>query len=448
MPKLVLANPQSRAMVARPEDIPVESRPIYEVIGTRMLWSLGSEDIAVIAAEVDKEFVAYVTATLGLPDGDPTVFSLQDHRSPSWYPEENPELLDELRARVTADGAWTLDCYIRDRDMAHWEQRLGLAAAPTPYAQDLAALVNSKVVFRALALAAGVPVPEGLVVDPGRELIDAVTALLPRTGSVIVKQDHNAGGDGNVLLTTDPSVRGIGVFRTLLVDDVSRAAVAAQIATLGMAEFPTLHPGTAAARLVVEVYQPNALTLSSELYIPAGRAPVLLNYGDMRMEPVWSGYVFPPQDLAGTLHARLCADSQQIAILAQRMGYQGLMNIDAIVDSAGRLTFTEFNGRTGGATNIDIIARRLLGPNFLDEYVIMTRNGLPGPRTAELVRRLERAGLAFDRDARCGVIVANVDARGLFEYMAIGRDRAQAQEIEHALEALLSTMSGSSEGEG
>ncbi|GAA2577094.1 hypothetical protein GCM10010399_03470 [Dactylosporangium fulvum] len=448
MPKLVLANPQSRAMVARPEDIPVESRPIYEVIGTRMLWSLDSDDIAVIPAEIDKDFLAYLTAILDLPDGGPTVLSLRDYRSPSWYPDENPELVDELRARITAGGDWTLDCYIRDRDVAHWEQRLGLAVTPTPYAQDLAALMNSKVVFRALALAAGVPVPEGLVVDPGRELIDAVTALLPKTGSVIVKQDHNAGGDGNVLVTTDPSVPGIGVFRTLRLDEPSRAAVTAGIATLGLAEFPTLHPGTAAARLIVEVYQPDALTLSSELYIPADRAPVLLNYGDMRMEPVWNGYVFPPQDLAGTLHARLCADSQQIAVLAQHMGYQGLMNIDAIVDSSGRLSFTEFNGRAGGATNIDVIARRLLGPTYLDEYVIMTRNGLPAPRVAELVEHLGRTGLAFDRGTRSGVIVANVDARGTIEYLAIGRDRAQAQEFEHGLEALLETVARPGEGEG
>ncbi|WP_406232107.1 hypothetical protein [Nocardia sp. NBC_01009] len=48
-----------------------------------------------------------------------------------------------------------MSCYVRDRDVAHWEHRLGLATGSTAYAQDLATMLNSKAVFRALAVATG-----------------------------------------------------------------------------------------------------------------------------------------------------------------------------------------------------------------------------------------------------------------------------------------------------
>ncbi|MGO4419851.1 peptide ligase PGM1-related protein [Streptomyces sp. MCAF7] len=441
MPKILFANPNSRAMVARPEDIPSDVRPFYDVIGERLLWTLESGDIAVVPGPVNKDFLDYLAATLGLLPEEFTVLSLRDYSESSWYPDDNPGLVDGLRDRIAASGPgagpWTAACYLHDRDIARWERLLGVDQHDAePFAQDMVALVNTKSVFRALAVAAGVPVPEGRVVDPGPELVDAVTELLPRTGSVIVKQDQNSGGDGNVLVTTDSEVVGLGAYQVLRLGGAGRTEVHGALDGIGLARPPLLPRHTAAARLVVEVYHPRSKTLSSELYVPKRTAPVLLNYGDMRMEPVWKGYVFPPQDLAGVWHAQLCADSQQIALLAQRLGYHGLINIDAVLDPAGRMLFTEFNGRAGGATNIDAIARRLLGPDYMRTHVVMSHNSLRADSLGELLSHLRAEGLAYEAERGGGVVVAtdSTPTTGTVEVVSIGTDRRQAEEFESRVE--------------
>jgi Pre ATP-grasp domain/PGM1 C-terminal domain len=444
MPKLLLANPNSRAMTARPEDIPADVRPFYDVIGDRLLWTLEDGDIAVIPGPVNHAFLAYLSDLLGLA-GPPTVLSLRDFPGQTWYPGERSELLALLHTLIADSGHppadWRVECYLHDRDVAGWERSLGLApAAAGQFAQSTADLANSKVVFRSLTTACGVPIPEGRVADRGDELVDTVVDLLGRTGSVIVKQDQNSGGDGNVLISTDPTVERFGAYHAVRPAAVDAAEVRAALAPLGLAERPELPGGTAPARHVVEVYHPACRTLSSEVYVPPSGAPVLVNYGDMRMEPQWKGYVFPPQDLPTSLHAQLGAHSQQIAILAGQIGYHGLVNIDLIVDPAGRLLFTEFNGRAGGATNLDVMARRLLGPDYLDRYVLASHNGLPAPSLPALLAELDGHGLRYQRGGEpCGVVVAtdNTAATGTIEYLVIGRDWDETRLIEAQLDKVL-----------
>jgi len=444
MPKLLLANPNSRAMTARPEDIPADVRPFYDVIGDRLLWTLEDGDIAVIPGPVNHAFLEYLSDLLGLA-GPPTVLSLRDHPGETWYPGEHPGLLARLRELIAESGRppgdWRIECYLHDRDVAGWQRALGLdAAAAGQFAQSTADLANSKVVFRSLATACGVPIPEGRVADRGDELVDTVADLLGRTGSVIVKQDQNSGGDGNVLVSTVPGVVRFGAYHAVRPVSATAEDVRAALAPLGLADRPELPGGTAPARHVVEVYHPACRTLSAEVHVPASGAPVLVNYGDMRMEPQWKGYVFPPQDLPPARHAQLGAYSQQIAILAGQIGYRGLVNIDLIVDPTGQLLFTEFNGRAGGATNLDVMARRLLGPDYLDHYVLASHNGLPAPPLHVLLGELDRHGLRYEREGEPrGVVVAtdNTPATGTIEYLVIGRDWPETRLIETQLNKVL-----------
>ncbi|MFQ6332114.1 peptide ligase PGM1-related protein [Nocardia sp. CWNU-33] len=446
MPKVVLANPHSRAMTARPDDLPPASWLGCYVEAARMLWSLDVADIAVLPGPVDKEFLSYLTAMLDICGEGPAVLSMQDYRSIEWNPRANPELFAAVRDRISSSGFdrsdWTMSCYVRDRDIAGWERLLGLDTDAALYAQDLAALMNSKSVFRALALAADIPVPEGYVVTAGGELLDAVVELLDRTGSVIVKQDQNSGGLGNTLITTDHEATGCGVLHTLSLGpgDDPRGDLHRKLHehNLPHGDVLDLPAGAAPAKFVVEVYQSGTRSLSSELYIPRSGMPVLRNYGEMRMEPRWTGFVIPPQDLPATVHTEFGAGSQQIALFAQRLGYHGLINIDAMIGPDNRLSYTEFNGRAGGATNLDTIARRLLGQNYLHNHVLLTRIGVPAPRTTELRDHLEQAGIHFDTHRGSGVIIAADDpATSRIEYLVIGRGHAEAHHIETELKGLL-----------
>ncbi|MFI5781840.1 peptide ligase PGM1-related protein [Nocardia sp. NPDC051570] len=436
-------------MTARPDDLPPDSWLGCYVEAARMLWSLDAADIAVLPGSVDKEFLSYLTTVLDIPGDGPMVLSMQDYRGIEWNPQATPELFAAVRDRITDSGLdlddWTVSCYVRDRDIAAWERLLGLATDTALFAQDLAALMNSKSVFRTLAIATGIPVPEGYVVTTGGELLDAVVDLLDRTGSVIVKQDQNSGGLGNTLITTDPALTGCGVLHTVVLAGTSdrRGELYRKLHehNLPHGDALDLPAGAAPARFIVEVYQPATRSLSSELSIPRSGMPILRNYGEMRMAPRWTGFVIPPQDLPATVHAEFGAGSQQIALLARRLGYHGLINIDAILGPDNRLSYTEFNGRAGGATNLDIIARRLLGDDYLTGHVLLTCIGVPAPRTIALHDHLEHAGLHFTADRGSGVIIAADDpATSRIEYLVIGRDHNHAHHLETELHTLLAEL--------
>ncbi|NQE90861.1 peptide ligase PGM1-related protein [Nocardia terpenica] len=429
-------------MTARPQDIPEDVVPFYDAIADRLLWMLDEGDAAVVPGPVKEEFVAYLCDVLGVPAETISVSSLRANGVADWYPGHHTDLITNLRKVIDGNRSaeWTVECYIRDREIIAWETELSARGrAASTFAQGIAELMNTKSVFRNLAQAAGAPIAEGRVATRGDELIDAVIDLLAKTGAVIVKQDQNSGGDGNALITTDKSIPSIGAYRSLRITRSDSAAVRSALAEAGLHEEVEVPSGCCPAKYVVEVYHPRSRTFYVELHIPEHSAPYLLNYGDMRMSPLWSGFEIPAQGLPAAQHARLCADAQQLAVLAQRVGYHGLINCDAIIDQHGEILFTEFNGRAGGCTHIDIIARRLLGEDYLRNYVLLTQNAVKSPAFSKLLTLLADASLLFCRDRRAGIIVAqdNTAVTGTIEYIAIGRDHDEALDYEHRLQVAL-----------
>ncbi|MDG4767706.1 peptide ligase PGM1-related protein [Solwaraspora sp. WMMD406] len=446
MPKLMFANSTSRAMVARPDDVPDDAKDSYRLLANRMLWSLDAEDIAVLPGRVSPAWLSYVAELLGLVSV-PTVLSLRDYPGDGWYPGARSELADALRGRIGESGdaadPWRLVCYIHDRDIASWERLLGLGADESVrFAQGTAELVNSKAVFRSMATACGIPVAEGRVVDRGPELVDSVSELLARTGAVIVKQDVNAGGDGNILLTTVRGGKEAGAHYVVHLAATDPATVRSALRPFSLTDVPDLPAGASPARCVVEVYHESARELSADVFVPRTGAPTLMSYSDLRMAETWKGSVYPPQNLSPRLHAHLGAYMQQVAIVAQQLGYHGPMNIDAILTRSGELLFNEFNGRVGGTTGIDTIGRRLLGHDYLDHHVLASRIDVPAPGCDLLVKLLTEQGLLFTRGSDRGVIIYNdtTDDTGTVEYIVVGRDWADTARTEEQLTNALNTL--------
>jgi hypothetical protein len=393
VPKILLANPFSRAMAARLDDIPEAVAPYYDAMADRLLWTLNDGDAAVTPGPVKKDFLAYLFNVLDLCPDSISVLSLTDYDSSSWYPEHNPRLVADLFAwvgRSQSSDEWSVSCYIRDRDIVRWEVILGMSDASSYlFAQNLAELMNTKSAFRLLAGAAGFPIAEGRVVSRGAEMHDTIRELLAVTGSVIVKQDQNSGGDGNVLVTMDPDACDAGTRQSVQVSGPEPAVIRKALATVGLRDSPVLPAGSAPAKYVVEVFHSHALSFYAELDIPRDAAPRLCNYGDLRMSPLWSGFEIPSRLLTTTQQAELCAQSMALASLAQSLGYCGRFDCDVILTRDGRFIVNEFNGRVGGATHIDVLCERLIGPGYLDEVVLLTRNSVPSPRFHELMLLLE-----------------------------------------------------------
>ncbi|MGY0233309.1 preATP grasp domain-containing protein [Longispora urticae] len=442
MPKLMFANSTSRVMAARPDDVPEDAKDSYRFLAHRMLWSMDEGDIAILPGGVSETWLAYLAELLGLAS-PPTVLSLCDYPGDGWYSGGRPQLAEALRDLMAASGTtdpWRLECYIHDRDIAGWERLLGIGAAESVrFAQGTAELVNSKSVFRAMAAACGIPVPEGRVVDRGPELVDGVSDLLARTGAVIVKQDVNAGGDGNILLTTVRGGKEAGAHYVLHLTATDPATVAAALRPHGLTELPDLPAGASPARHIVEVYHESVRELSADMSVPLTGAPTLMSYSDLRMAETWKGSIYPPQNLTPRLHAHLGAYMQQVAIAAQQLGYHGPMNIDAIVTTSGELLFNEFNGRVGGTTGIDTIGRRLLGQDYLDHHVLASRIAVPAPGCAILTKALSEQGLLFTRGSDQGVIIYSdtTEETGTVEYVVVGRGWEETFRAEEHLERVL-----------
>lgn len=445
MPKLIFANSTSRAMAARRDDVPDDAKDSYRFLANRMLWSMNEGDIAILPGRVSDAWRSYVAEVLGLAS-PPTVLSLRDYPGDGWYPGDQPGLAEVLRGLMAeGDGAepWRLECYIHDRDIAAWERLLDLGAEDSVrFAQGTAELVNSKAVFRSMATACGIPVAEGRVVDRGPELIDAASELLARTGAVIVKQDVNAGGDGNILLTTIEGGKEAGAHFVVRLTATDRATVGAALEPFALTVVPNLPAGASPAHIIIEVYHQSARELSADVTVPRTGAPTLMSYSDLRMAETWKGSIYPPQNLTPRLHAHLGAYMQQVAIVAQQLGYYGPMNIDAIVTMSGELLFNEFNGRVGGTTGIDTIGRRLLGEDYLDHHVLTSRIDVRAPGSDVLAKVLKEQGLLFARGSGSGVVIYNdtTEETGTVEYVVIGRGWDETSRTEERLGAVLNEL--------
>jgi hypothetical protein len=430
-------------MAARLQDIPEDVAPYYDAMADRLLWTLAGGDIAVVPGPVKKDFLSYMCDILGLRPDSISVLSLTDYESMSWYPGHNPSLVADLLARVKRprpDNDWQVTCYIRDRDIVGWERVLGVSDASSDvFAQNMAELMNTKSVFRALAGSAGFQIADGRVVTCGDELYDAVTELLAVTGAVIVKQDQNSGGDGNVFVTLDPGIRGDGARWSVQVAGLEGAVIKNALTEVGLGDKPDPPAGCAPAKYIVEVFHPHSLSFYVELDVPREGPPRVCNYGDLRMTPLWSGFEIPARLLTEGQRSQLCTQAQLLAGLAQSLGYAGPLDCDAIVTPEGRLILNEFNGRAGGATHMDALCRRLLGVDYLDKVVLLTRNSVPSPEFHKLMPLLHDDSLHFQRQRGAGIIITqdNTLETGTIEYIAIGRTRDEAAAYEQRLENIL-----------
>jgi hypothetical protein len=433
-------------MAARSQDIPEDIAPYYDAWADRLLWTLADGDIAVVPGPVKKEFLSYMCNLLELRPDSISVLSLTDYDSASWYPEHNPGLLADLRARINYPDPrddWRVSCYIRDRDIVRWEKVLGVSdASSDAFAQNIAELMNTKSVFRVLARSAGCPIAAGNVVTRGDELYDAVTELLAVTGAVIVKQDQNSGGDGNILVTLDPGIHGAGARCSVQLASREAAVIRDALTEVGLGAQPGPPTGCAPAKYVVEVFHPHSLSLYAELDVPRDSPPRICNYGDARMTPLWSGFEIPTRRLTARQRDQLCTQARLLAGLAQSLGYVGHLDCDAILTAEGELIFNEFNGRVGGATHIDALCERLLGPGYLDEVVLLTRNSVRSPEFNRLVTLLEHDSLCFRRERGTGIIIAqdNTAETGTVEYIAVGRSRDEAAAYEKSLGDILRSL--------
>ncbi|MCZ4119898.1 hypothetical protein [Streptomyces sp. H39-S7] len=446
--QLVIGNATTEYTYGRSLDsFPTKTLNTRHAESARTAWLLRDGDAMVTERPLTDGFAAYLGRTLGL-DLDSITFLTHDKEASGSQFLDGASLLEPGLVKQLSDVVgpdWKVVPYIHDRTIATLGRRLGLddRANPPFFAQGGSDIFNSKAFFRAWTSGLGAPVAAGQVTRNRAATAQAVAELLPVTGSVIVKQDFSASGYGNVLFTTDGDTPGIGVSGTHVVDD---GVGVDELFALLSESFPAVDQvrdfpdGLRPCEAVVEVYYANSLTFYSEVDIPEPDAePTVLNWGLMRMEPTWNGFVIPSPDLSGTAEAEMLSWSVEMAAYLQRTGYRGLLNCDSILTPDGRMLFSEVNARVGGCTHVHHAAARLLGDDYLRHYTLRTRNNLPCADFTALAKIIDDDDLLGSGPAGgCGalLLVDDTTYNHVVQYLAYGDTPQKARAAEERLVAL------------
>lgn len=438
MPKVIVANVDSDSMCGN--DMPPEVHALSSMCCCRLVVLAENDDLVVLPHSVSEEFIEYVNELLDrrlsarnvvVPrDGDSAQLVLNDDSL------NDGHVATQIRERAGSLDGWCLEAYYLDRPVLALADELGIplygiAGSVDQACRDYLRLggaeaFNSKVLFRQLAATVDAPVPSGRVASTAHELGVAIGTLLPETGRVIIKQDLNSGSEGNTVVTlfNETTLTGASSVRWTRAD-ADLAVLAAQLWPQVAVQRNT--------RVVVESYYRASQVYYSELWVPGPfGSPQLLNFGEMRMEPTFIGFEIPSHRMSPFDIGEMTAHSMNLAREAGRRGFVGYMNIDSILATDGRLFFNEVNGRMGCCTNIDYLARQLVGADYGRSRVVLTYNWVPATDFRAVRKELDEAKVTFDKASRTGVIVAIEDVvrAGCLDYMVIGRDLAHARELE------------------
>jgi len=440
MPKLIIGNNLNDHMVGDPARVDRVLRELSTMFAARLAWLLEDGDVLVAPGPLAPGMLEYVGSITGLDPETVRVITPPPSPSPQMLSRKlllSEPLVESVRDALAGRDDWELVAFYPEATVIELAMAVGVPVPPAAelFAQNGADLLNSKVTFRRLSAGAGLPVPEGSVCSTLVELQSAVARHIEATGSVLLKQNSNAGCDGNLAIARDPSRPHPGARLVFPAPaDTDELDALAQRLWNEMT-------GPMNASLVVEVYEPSRHSLFAEYRVTADKRPEYLCSGALRMEragdprggdgELWVGFVIPAP-LRGAEQPHFITHATSYADLARTLGYQGKINIDALVRTDGGIVFNEVNGRLGGCTHIHELATRLLGEHYANEHVVVTRNHVPATGSEDVLQCLADTGLAFDPTTRTGLIVLVCESHysQQIEIMTIAADRETAVGIE------------------
>ena len=445
MPRIHIANIDNENMVADRTMIDFAFRSVSAMCARRMLWFADPGDIVVTPNTPSAAMKRYV-ARLMRREAEAVEVIYPDFAQHDMQPLGTAELLDpslirKIKAAMASGGEWDIRPYYHDRTIARLAKRLSLENSPwmrsTPFLREGGAeILNDKATFRNLAAGRGVSLASGDVCKTEGELLEAVETLSRETGAVILKQNRHSGAEGNIIITFRDDTATQGALRQIAVAD--HEALKSEISSL----WAGIHASTEAV-VVVEAYYPVRSILYAEFDVNAASHAVrFLNWGEQRMEPIFMGFVIPP-DLAMYSAATFITGATELARITCDLGFSGLMDVDGIVTDSGRVIFNEVNARSGGCSHIHHIATALLGEGYGDHFVIRSHNRIQ-PGNIEVVHAIlddPAHPLGFSAAKNSGVIVTSEDLAisGMLEFLTIGRSREEAAALEKEFEQALSS---------
>lgn len=432
MPKLIIPNAyelyQSGDATLTQEEI--NARYFYNL---RFLWLLESGDAIILPRPPAAGFLSYL-AMLKQIDMDSLhiVVLGDDHVSLSSASLLDNELIMKLRGIVTSPVEWSIQSCCYTREVLWLAEALDIEVTPAwkkLIISDFIRLVNSKVEFRKISTNYCIPIPEGNVCYSQDELAESIKSFLLTTGQVIIKQEFNAAGKGNIGVGKHESNHFSGVIKTIILNDKLSICEAAK-------QIWRDYSNAINNLLIVEVYYPNQGSFTAQYWVPpSGQEPALLNYSEILMEERWVGVQMPPRSLPSGQTNALIAHSRQFALIMQSHGYHGYLCCDAILTYDDRLLFTEINVRPGAETHAYLLARQLFGVGHENKMTVITRNGLKIDSFLATKQQLLEKNILLKNGQCNGIVLLTVDDvySKQSEYLIAAPNLASAQLLESGL---------------
>jgi hypothetical protein len=439
MPRILISNIDNESMMADERALTPDFCRSSSITAGRMAWFAEAGDIVILPRDLSPQLKVYIARTMGYEAGSVT-YVAPDWGSGHCRPIRAHELLhtglaERLARLIGEPDNWSLYPYCYERSTQQFAARLGLDGERDvrPFVkQGGAELLNDKRVFRSVAAGRGVSIAEGAVCATQWQLEECIASLIDVTGAVIIKQDRHSGGFGNLIVSRTAADGAPGASEVLVANDESQIRDQSRIVWTRLAYMER-------AALIVEVYYPASAVVTTEFKVDAAsNAVTFLNCGEVRQAPILSGLIMPsaipPYQLASFI-----ADATELARLCCDLGYDGLVNIDGIVTTDGRVIVNEFNGRIGGCSHIHHILQAIAGPRYGDELAVVSHSRKIAVSIDQAFGLLEERKLAFDRNEGRGIVVTGEDAAGTghLEYLSVAPSREEAMQLEAEFESLL-----------
>jgi len=170
----------------------------------------------------------------------------------------------------------------------------------------------------------------------------------------------------------------------------------------------------------------------------------MLFFGGMRVNRagVYGGMEIGKRVIEKKFLAKLMGVGFDLGEKHAKFGYRGYFDVDFVAGKNGQLYITESNLRRTGGTHVYKAALRLLGNDFMDDYVILFHNYylLPGDKKYSFNQVLEKLKpILFDKKKKEGVVLAsaNVLPKGRLAHIAIGKTKQRAMKIEKKMMEIL-----------
>lgn len=436
MAKIIIGNNFSDAIVGDTNKISLAVAQTAAVEARRLTWFADNEDLIILPSPVSNDFIAYVNKIMRRQLTQQNfIYAEHDPLRPKIITSEvllSDPILSQIKAVGQDCSHWQLFPYLDTSAIQTLADilRQKIHRQATFLTQSGANLLNQKAAFRAI-FSKDVPIAKGFVCCNVQELYQQAQLLFLQTSKLIFKQNMNASGDGNILVTIDKRGFFAGIRKIIFINSSQdfTIAMAAQI-------WEMLYDAHGNHQLVIEEYVMNKNTIYAEYDLKRDLTFDILSYGIVRMDSTgdkrgggianWVGFEIPYKAEITQLFLNYC---NQLARTTGQLGFVVRINFDALICPDDQIMFTEVNGRLGGCSHLAHICQKILGRSFLDKYMLITRNRVP---LADFNQVTLLANKLSQQDSNSGILILNEDTAvlKLMEYLVYAPTKSESLALE------------------